>query len=174
MCTILFIQPLYGLIGGAVPGTAGQAKIDADAARLERLTEQLEKLINNPPHDAAAIKAIEGTVNSLRDDLRSERWNQFVIATIVYAVLGAAISTILAKDILQALVIGAGWTGFLGTLGLKKDYSERKEIKDTALEKTLERAKKAEEIVRGTGDGGLIRALPDEPLERDVRIAQAV
>lgn len=75
---------------------------------------------------------------------------------------------------LQALVMGAGWTGMLGSLGLKRDYAERKDLKDTALEKTLARAEKAEELVKGTGDGSLIRALPKEPLERDVRIATAV
>jgi hypothetical protein len=165
---------IFGLIGGVVPGTAGQAKIDADTARLERLSEQLEKLITTARPDAAAIAAVESTVNNLRDDLRKERWRQFAIATIFYAVLGAAVSTLLATDIVQALVIGAGWTSFLGTLGLKRDYAERKALKDTTLEKTLERAKKAEEIVKGTGDGSLIQALPDEPLERDVRVAKAV
>ena len=82
---------------------------------------------------------------------------------------------LVTADLLQALVIGAGWTGFLGTLGLKKDYAERKAPKDATLEKTLERAKKAEEIVRGTGDGNLIGALPPEALEeleKDVRVAQ--
>jgi hypothetical protein len=165
---------VFGLIGGAVPGTAGQAKIDADTARLERLSEQLEKLITTSRPDAAAIGAVESAVNNLRDDLRAERWRQFGIAAVFYAVLGAAVSTLLATDLLQALVIGAGWTSFLGALGLKRDYAERKELKDATLEKTFERAKKAEEIVRGTGDGSLMRALADEPLERDVRIAKAV
>lgn len=166
---------IFGLIGGAVPGTAGQAKIDADTERLDKLSKRLEELITTSPPDAAAIAAVENTVNNLRDDLRAERWRQFGIATVLYAILGAFFSTLLAKDMLQALVIGAGWTGFLGTLGLKKDYAERKAPKDATLEKTLERAKRVEEIVRGTGDGNLIAALPREPLEvveRDVRVAQ--
>lgn len=165
---------IFGLIGGAVPGTAGQAKIDADTVRLERHSEQLEKLITTSPPDAAGIAAVENAVNNLRDDLRAERWRQFAIAAVFYAVLGAAISTLLATDILQALVIGAGWTSFLGALGLKRDYAERKELKDTALEATAERAKKAEDIIKGTGDGGLIMALPDEPVGRSIRVAKAV
>lgn len=165
---------IFGLIGGAVPGTAAQAKIDADTARLERLSEQLEKLITSSAPDAAVIKVVESAVNNLRDDLRAERWRQFGIAAVLYAVLGAAVSTLLATDILQALVIGAGWTSFLGVLGLKRDYAERKELKDTALEETAERAKKAEEIIKGTGDGRLIQALPDEPVGRSIRVAKAV
>jgi hypothetical protein len=139
------------------------------------LSQRLEELITASPPDAAAIVAVESTINNLRDDLWAERWRQFGIATVLYAVLGAFFSAMLAKDLLQALVIGAGWTGLLGTLGLKKDYAERKAPKDATLEKILDRAKRAEEIVKGTGDGNLIAALPHEPLEvleRDVRVAQ--
>ena len=166
---------IFGLIGGAVPGTAGQAKIDADTERLERLSDRLEELIVNGPPDAASVVAVENAVNNFRDDLRSERWRQFWIAVSLYAVLGAFFSALLAKDLLQALVIGAGWTGILGSLGLKKDYAERKAPKDAALEKALDRAKQAEQIVRGTGDGSLMAELPDESiesLERDVKVAQ--
>ena len=52
--------------------------------------------------------------------------------------LGAFFATLLARDILQALVIGAGWTTLLGTLGLKKDYADRKSTKDAALKQTLD------------------------------------
>lgn len=165
---------IFGLIGGVVPGTAGQAQIDADTARLKRLSEELEKLITASTRDPATITAVEATVNNLRDDLRAERWRQFAIATLLYAILGAAVSTLLASDVLQALVIGAGWTGLLGSLGLKRDYAERKELKDTALERTVERAEKAEALIKGTGDAGLIAALPDDPWQTDVRVARAL
>lgn len=166
---------IFGFIGGAVPGTAGQAKIDVDTERLDRLSQRLEELITVTTPDAAAIAAVENTVNNLRDDLRAERWRQFGIAAVVYVILGAFFSTLLAQDMLQALVIGAGWTVSLGTLGLKKDYSERKAAKDATLEKTLERVKKTEEIVRGTGDGNLIASLSSDPyevLEKEVRLHQ--
>jgi hypothetical protein len=166
---------IFSLIGGAVPTTAGQAKIDAETERLERLSLRLEELINASPPNAAAIAAVESAVNNLRDDLWAERWRQFGIAAFFYAVLGAFFSAMLAKDLLQALFIGAGWTGLLGTLGLKNDYATRKAFKDAALEKTLEWVKRAEELVRRKGDDKLIAALPlesIEELERDVRVAQ--
>jgi len=128
---------VFGLIGGAVPGTAGQAQIDADTERLERLSRRLEELINTSELNADAIAAVENTVNSLRDDLRAEKWRQFIIATGFYAILGAFFATFLAHDILQALIIGAGWTSFVGTLGIKKDYQERKSMKDEILEECL-------------------------------------
>lgn len=60
-------------------------------------------------------------------------------------------------------------------MGLKNDYVTRKASKDVALEKTLERAKRAEELVRRANDKNLIAALPPESieeLEKHVRVAQ--
>lgn len=128
---------LFGLIGGAVPGTAGQAKIDADSQRLERLSQRLEELISRPQLDADTIKAVESAVNNLRDDLRAERWRQFALAAVFYLVLGAFFAALLAEDILQAVILGASWTGLVGSLGLKRDYAERKAVKDEALDKAM-------------------------------------
>lgn len=139
---------IFGVVGGAVPGTAGQAEIDAGSARLLRLSERLEQLISASPVDSPAVQAIEKTVNNLRDDLRTERWRQFGIAAVLYVILGAFFAALLAQDILQALVMGAGWTAFLGTLGLKKDYSVRKTRKDDALDAGIEQYRQALERVR--------------------------
>jgi hypothetical protein len=166
---------IFGLIGGAVPGTAGQAKIDSDEERLNTFYKRLEELIAAHSPDATAITAVEHTVNNLRDDLRAERWRQFGIATVLYALLGAFFSALLAQDMLQALAFGAGWTSLLGTLGLKKDYAQRKATKDAVMEKALGRAEKVEKIVLGTGDGNLKEKLPSEPLaalKMDVKVAQ--
>jgi len=164
---------IFGLIGGAVPGTAGQAKIDSDSDRLERLSKRLEVLISNDKPDAESISVIEKTVNNFRDDLRAERWRQFLIATVFYAILGAFFSALLAKDILQALVIGAGWTSFVGTLGLKKDYEARKATKNASLEKTMTRAKELEKKLRESGQiETMIDFEPFEDLEREVNVAQ--
>lgn len=164
---------IFSLIGGAVPGTAGQAKIDADTERLDGLSRRLEELITTSPPDASAITAVENTVNNFRDDLRAERWRQFGIAAVFYALLGAFFSALLAQDILQALVIGAGWTGFIGTLGLKKDYAERKAAKDATLEKSLSRVKKLEEKLEEKGVKSIDIGLEAfNILERDVKIAK--
>jgi hypothetical protein len=126
---------LFTLVGGAVPGTAGQAQIDADYAVLQRLTKRLEDLINAEPPNSAVVTAVAGMVNEYRDDLSKERWRQFAIAGILYAVMGAFFASALAKDILQAFVLGATWTGLIGSLGLKRDYQVRKEIKDEAIKR---------------------------------------
>ncbi|HIH44398.1 MAG TPA: hypothetical protein HA257_04780 [Candidatus Methanoperedenaceae archaeon] len=130
---------IFGLIGGAVPGTAGQAKIDANNKQLEKWTGELERMITAPDKDPEVIKAVESTVNNLRDDIRAEMWRQFALAAFIYAILGGFFAALLARDMLQALVVGAGWTGFLGSLGLKSDFKERKAIKDDAIEKIFDR-----------------------------------
>lgn len=159
----------FGLIGGAVPGTAGKAKIDADSERLDRMSQRLDQLIHATPPDSSAISAIETSVNSLRDDLQAERRQQYVIASVLYAILGAAFAALLAKDILQALLIGAGWTAVLGSFGLKRDYAERKAIKDEALESSL-----------ATANAMAVSqpVLPTDPglqsLQREVAVAQSI
>jgi hypothetical protein len=123
----------FFLVGGPVPGIAGRARIDAQSTQLDELSKRLGGLVRAAAIDAAAIAAVEKTVNNLRDDLRAEiRW-QYAVASLLYAVLGAAIAALLARDLLQAVLIGAGWTGLLGSIGLKKDYETRKEMKDATL-----------------------------------------
>lgn len=137
---------IFGFIGGSIPGIAGQVKIDKDEATLELLTKNLEQLIvtnvGDPQNgNAALISAVQETVNNLRDDLRQERWRQFFIASVLYSFLGAMFATMLADDFLEAIVVGAGWTALIGTLGLKKDYAERKAIKD-------ESSKESQEVIK--------------------------
>jgi hypothetical protein len=138
---------IFTLIGGAIPGTFGQAQIEATQEQLDRLSKKLEDLIvNSEAVDAGAIDAVEKAVNNLRDDLRAERWRQFFIAAILYALLAAFFAVALATNLLQAIVIGAGWTGLLGSIGLKRDFEQRKEIKDEVLNSTIPTIQWAEEI----------------------------
>ena len=131
---------VFSLIGGAIPGTAGYMRIEAGMKRVEERERALDILIKNPTKNAEQIKAVEIATNNLRDDIRENRRRQFALAASLYAILGAFSAMLLAQDLLQALVIGAGWTAFVGAMGLKKDYAERKAVKDQtteALEKAL-------------------------------------
>ncbi len=110
----------YTLIGGVMPATSGQARIDEISARLKRLSERLDALITADPGDPDAIRAVGERVENLADDLSKELWRQYAIAIVLYAVLGAFFAAALAQDVLQALVIGAGWTGLIGALNLRQ------------------------------------------------------
>lgn len=166
---------VYSLIGAALPGTAGQVKIDIHTIHLENMSEQLKKLVDTSPHDTEAINAVGKVVNDLRDDLWKERWRQFGIAAMLYVFLGAFFSVLLAQDMLQALVIGAGWTGLTGTLGLKKDYEKRKSIKDAAMRKEIELLMEKEAVLpTDMEEAALVKKDLEEQiatLKRDVEIA---
>lgn len=134
---------VFTLVGGAVPGTAGFARIEGDLKRVEEREKILDDLLKAPVKNPEEITAVEVATNNLRDDVAGDRRRQFALAAAIYTVLGAFFAAMLARDVLQALVIGAGWTSYLGALGLKKDYAERKSVKDEVtarLENIVSRA----------------------------------
>ena len=157
---------VFGLVGGAVPWTAGFARIEAGLKRIEKREKRLDKLIRAPDANAKVIKAIEKATNNLRDDLHSDLRRQFSIAASLYVILGAFFATLLARDLLQALLIGAGWTAYLGALGLKRDYAERKSIKD----KTTEQLEAALPPLKQDGESDD----PFEELRMDASISRAL
>ncbi len=169
---------MFSLIGGAVPGTAGKAEIDADRKRLEIVTERLLALVESPAPDASVIAVVSSSADRLRDDLKREQWRQFTVASSFYLLLGGFFACALAYDQLQALIVGAGWTTYAGALGLKRDSEARKKIKDKALNN-------AEQVLATLGYDGHEPVAPtggdDEPdpsgagLMRDeIRVAKAV
>jgi hypothetical protein len=129
------LATIFTIIGGAIPGSPGQARIDADQLRMENLYERLEVMIDDAPAQAPMVNALEATVNNLRDDLRKERWRQFFFAALIYAAGGSFFATALAIDMFQAVVVGAGWTGVLGAVGVRSDSLFRHTVKDAAIDK---------------------------------------
>lgn len=125
---------IFTLIGGAVPGTAGKAIIDDDTIRLKNNSDRLDELIKSKPCEPECIKALATAVNDLRDDINAEKWHQFKYAVPMYLILGAVFASMLALNLLQAILIGFGWTGVTGILGLKSDFEYRKSVKDKELE----------------------------------------
>jgi hypothetical protein len=125
---------VFTLVGGVVPGTAGQATVEADTKRLEVWTLQLEKQITRSGGcEAPCLEAINNSVSALRSAVTRERWRQFLLASVLYVLLGAFVAAALTQDLVQAAAIGAGWTGIVGSLGLKRDYSKRSDTKDEAI-----------------------------------------
>jgi hypothetical protein len=118
----------YGLIGGVFPGTEGKARIERATQHLEELRGLLDGWFKSPlapsdPKTDPRIQELRQALESEERTLTRERWRQFAIATPLYALLGAFFASALAQDLLQAVVIGAGWTTVIGTLGLKKEYA---------------------------------------------------
>jgi hypothetical protein len=84
----------------------------------------------------------------LADDLSKEMWRQYAVAIVLYAVLGAFFTAALAQDVLQALVIGAGWTGLLGTLNLRQASTAARSSLTGALDRTQSLLNEAQAIIQ--------------------------
>ena len=165
---------IFGLIGGAIPGTAGKKRIDQDIDRLNRWTDRLEKEMDNPKVESAFFEGLSKAVNKLRDDIRAERRSQFALAAALYAFLGAFFASAIAQDLLQAVIVGAGWTGIIGSFGLKKDFADRKSDKDSMLEEVLKTIKKADKAGQPPADY-LPEEFPDfEEFEARLRAVQSL
>jgi hypothetical protein len=122
---------VFTSIGGTIPGTAGQATLERDRKDYEKYVKRLDGLFNNGKLDPASVTAVHNVVHQTLTDIRSEQWREFGLAAALYVVLGSFIALALAADWLQAIVVSAGWTGYLGSFGLKKAG----EAKDDALDK---------------------------------------
>jgi hypothetical protein len=124
---------IFGLIGSVVPGTNGKATLEIQITRLETEEKRLDQLINDDETNPELLKAVEIAVNNIRDDITQERRKQFNQAACIYLILGAFFAAMLATNMLQAIVIGFGWTAVIGVLGLKNDQEYRKDKKDEAI-----------------------------------------
>jgi hypothetical protein len=167
---------VFGLIGGAIPGTAGFARIDLNQQRVEQRQQIIDQLmIEDARGNAQVISNLQPTVDALRDDVSRDRRRQFATAAILYAILGAFFAAALARDLLQALVIGAGWTAYLGAVGLKKDYAERKAQKDAVLDDYASHIEGVAVRVEASGRPLSDYGLADLPqLEMENRAAKAL
>ena len=166
---------IFTLVGGVVPGTAGQAQIEEDTAMLAKWTVKLSTLIEG--EKVKEIDATQTAVQNLRRDLTRERWKQFVLASTLYLLLGAFFAAVLADDLLQAVAIGAGWTAVAGSLGLKSDYSKRKETKDDVIASYQQHVDKLELKAAAAPDPGKLDAADiaaPKPLEQASEVALAL
>ena len=133
-----------------MPGTSGQIRLDIDEIRLEKLKEKQDSLWAKEGTDdfnVESAKAMDLTVKSLQTYLSKERWRQFGLAAFLYAILGAFFAALLSGGVLEALLIGAGWTAYLGAIGLKKSNEERGAYKDRLIEDLTHQGNKQEVVI---------------------------
>ena len=166
---------VFTLVGGVVPGTAGQADLEAEDKKLKILEDQLQDAITRAQRRADDISAIANAVNNARAALARERWRQFLLASSLYLILGAFVAAVLAQDLLQAAATGAGWTGIVGSLGLKLDYSACGETKDNALSALQAHLGRLEERAKEpTVEVKPEEIRPSEDLLKQVEVAKAL
>ena len=117
---------------GKILSGAAQVRLDRERNRLRVWEDYTDELRGSNQESTAA----GNEANQIRDDLhRAEEVarRQFVLASLVYIVLGAGVAALFAQSIAGAATIGAGWTGLIGMFGLKADYESRVQDKDEVL-----------------------------------------
>jgi hypothetical protein len=138
-----------------------RSKWDTELKVLDKLVDQydmkgidtsiLEKKIDA---QKTKIHEIESRVGKLEDDslkkekiVNSERRSIMTTGLIIYLILGGFFATLLSKDVLQAVIIGAGWTTFASTLGLKRQEEQASKRREEEAEQSLRGQDKLEEFL---------------------------
>lgn len=112
---------MYFLIGGTIPGTEGAKYLRSAEARLTAYYDTLDVLMRNAGRgNAELLEKVAGAINDLRDDIRKEKMAQYWTAFAVFILAGAGFALLFADTLLDALLMGGGWSGFLGAVSLRK------------------------------------------------------
>ena len=88
--------------------------------------------------------------------------------SLLYLFIGGGLAAILAKDMTQAVAVGAGWTGILGVFGIKANFEEkldkRNKIDEVNMKVTEEKLKEAQNKLKEAHDSykdGYSQAISD-------------
>lgn len=114
--------------------------------QIDEWTKDLNELIKSQkPENEGLIKATGDQIDRLRDDMTRERWKLFLVGSILYIVIGIAIALLLAQNVLDALIIGAGWASIIGSLGLRQNYTESSSVKNATIDEAMAMIKRLKE-----------------------------
>ncbi|PKL60738.1 MAG: hypothetical protein CVV33_01095 [Methanomicrobiales archaeon HGW-Methanomicrobiales-4] len=128
------VVAIYFSIGFALPGTAGMAIVEEEMIRLRKNEDLLDGMMSDPNCNPECLTAKQTVVENHRKYITGERWKQYLTGFPLYIILGGFFALMLATDLLQALLMGFGWTTIVGSLGLKSDFQYRKDKKNLQLD----------------------------------------
>ncbi len=115
-------------------------KVDVLEKKIEGQKVQIEEI-------AKRVRQLEEDLGSKERLIDSERKSVLTTGMIFYVFLGGMFATVLGKDFLQAIIIGAGWTSFVSVLGLKKEQQTIRELREEAEEGRSEGQEKLQNII---------------------------
>lgn len=135
---------LLGVVGASIMVYLGEwerllgksariLEIEAEIAAKRSIADQIKD-----PAEAEQRRAWEAMINEDEDRLDRERRMVRTQGVILYLFIGGVLAALLANSLLEAVAFGAGWTGFLGMFGIKKDSEERRRLRNEEDDKELE------------------------------------
>ncbi|MCZ7385337.1 MAG: hypothetical protein O8C63_11400 [Candidatus Methanoperedens sp.] len=131
---------LLGVTGAAIMVYLGELeKLTGKSSRIIEIEEEIKekrKIASKFGEDKTDDrKKWEDMINADEDRLDRERRNITNQGIISYLFIGGMIAAVLANSMVEAVGFGAGWTGFIGMFGIKKDSDERRKKRDEIDEK---------------------------------------
>lgn len=152
---------MFLFIGDPLPSMGGQVRVREMEEEIVDLREkwrdsvesqrklldgtgdmQSERLAARQSH----AEGIASQLSELRGALARERWRQFGIAIPLYVALGGFFAAAVATNLLQAVVIGFGWTALLDRFGLKRKNEDTKGVAVEAQDVAAEAAVAIEKV----------------------------
>ncbi len=155
---------LLGVCGAAIMVYLGEwEKLIGKSARILEIEGEIaskRKIANKikDPGEVEMRKKWEDMINKDEDKLDRERKSVRTQGIILYLFVGGVMAAILANSMVEAVAFGAGWTGFVGMFGIKKDSDERRKRRDERDKEDLEYLETLPEKIqeaynRGRSDG---------------------
>jgi hypothetical protein len=151
---------VYLFLGEFLPSMGGKAEYEEGKVELEELVKQRNAQLELREGYAAGkgkatdaqLRAAETLTGSLdtaisqkESSLTQERRRLVAIGMPIYLVLGGAFAVLFAANILQALLIGFGWTAIADRLGLNKELAVRSAKRDETIAKLSDKAKEGDQ-----------------------------
>ncbi|MDY0387957.1 MAG: hypothetical protein RBT65_12695 [Methanolobus sp.] len=119
---------LLGVTGAAIIVYLGSwDKLMGNTARILELEEQIKsfrELLKDATDDNDKDRMWHEMMRQ-REELNKEKKFFRIMGIIIYLFVGGIVASILANSMLEAVALGAGWTGLIGVFGIKKDVEER-------------------------------------------------
>ena len=138
------LTAVYLYLGTFLPGMTASASLgEAEAevqinkahrdAVLDRYRGAVE-LGQPPPLQAQElVERYDAIVARSTAQVRTERWRAQLLGMPLFAILGGAFAVLFASNLLQALLIGFGWTVVAKQAGLSRTQAQRREKKNEQI-----------------------------------------
>jgi hypothetical protein len=154
---------IYLFLGEWLPSMGGKAQYETLLLEIDELkdrrdvlmslredfTEGDEELSAERREEAKHLSdELEGEVETKTK--RAETLHRRILAQgfLLYALLGGAFAVLFAETLMQALLIGFGWTAVADRLGLKREESEKATRRDQEIRKLQRGAEEGEDAKR--------------------------
>jgi hypothetical protein len=170
---------VYFAFDEALPGMGGLTRLndlEAELRELERkraaIAETRQQLLAETTVDAdrlagldALTKSYDGRVQEKLAAITRVRRMRLVAGMPLYIVLGGVVASAFATNLLQAVIIGFGWTGVVQSIGLRHRSAEIKETSTKEVEEVREAFNDQLEQVRTSAEDRV------QQIVRDLRTA---